>query len=185
MNFRVRRGAEYREEWTMSNPLRSAGIFLTVALLLASASLGGEPRTTVTFAPAVAALIPAFGEAERETLESAVDTALTRVTRQRPLPAGVTIQVTFEELAPSHPTRAQLMADPAADPTRTHFLGGAGLAGVVRDANGHVLASVSHRYFPPTLGLASASLDPWADARLAIEQFADKLAAACRDLPKS
>ncbi len=169
----------------MSNPLRSVALILSVALLLASASQGAEPRTTVTFAPAVAALMPAFGEAERRTLESAVDTALTRVTRRLPLCTGVTIQVTFEELAPSHPTRAQLMANPAADPTRTHFLGGAELAGVVYDANGHVLTTVSHRYFPPNLRLGSASVDPWADARLAIDQFALKIAAACRDLPKS
>jgi hypothetical protein len=169
----------------MSNPLGSVAMILSVALLLAPASQGAQPRTTVTFAPAVAALMPAFGEAERRTLESAVDTAVTRATRRLPLPAGVTIQVTFEELVPSHPTQAQLMADPAADPTRTHFLGGAGLAGEVRDANGHVLTRVSHRYFPFSLRLASASLDPWADARLAIDQFAAKVAAACRGLPKS
>ncbi len=169
----------------MSQVLRSIGMILGCALLLASASQGAEPRTTVTFAPAVAGRMAAYGEAERATLESAVDTAVQRATRQVPLPAGATIQVTFEELAPSHPTRAQLMANPAADPTRTRFLGGAGLTGEVRDASGHVLATVRHRYFPPTLRLASASLDPWADARLAIDQFAIKLAAACRDLKRS
>ena len=169
----------------MSNPSRPIGMILAVAWLLASPSRGAEPRTTVTFAPAVAASMPAFGEAERRTLESAVDTAVTRVTRELALPAGVTIRVTFEELTPSHPTRAQLLANPAADPIDTHYRGGAGLTGEVLDASGHVLTTVSHRYFPATLSLASASWDPWADARLAIDQFASKLAAACRKLQRS
>jgi hypothetical protein len=173
------------KESIMSNPSRSIGMILAVALPLASASQAAAPLTTVTFAPAVAASMPAFGEAERTTLESAVDSAVTRATRPVSLSAGVTIRVTFVELAPSHPTRAQLMANPALDPTRTHFLGGAELTGEVRDASGHVLTTVSHRNFPPTLGLASASWDPWADARLAIDQFASKLAAACRALQRS
>lgn len=169
----------------MSNPFPPIGMILAGALLLASSSGGAEPRTTVTFAPAVAADMPAFGEAERRTLESAVDTAVTRVIREVPLPAGATIRVTFVELAPSHPTQAQLMANPAVDPISTRFLGGAELTGEVRNASGHVLTRVSYRYYPQTLGLASASWDPWADARLAIDQFASKLAAACRDLRRS
>jgi hypothetical protein len=36
-----------------------------------------------------------------------------------------------------------------------------------------------------TLRLGSASLDPWADARLAIDEFAARLAVACRDLPRA
>jgi hypothetical protein len=139
----------------------------------------------VVFAPAVSDRMAAYGEGERATLESAVDTAVTRAVRQVSLPAGVTIQVTVEDLAPSHPTREQLMANPAVDPTRTHFLGGAELAGTVRDSSGHVLTTVTHRYFPATLGLGSASKDAWADARLAIDQFALKLAAACRELRRS
>lgn len=170
----------------MTDRLWVRRLALAGGLLLAGAlSAAAPPAITVEFAPAVAGRMPAFGQDERRTLESAVDTALTRAVRELPLPAGVTIQVTFEELEPSHPTRTQLMANPAADPTRTHFLGGAALAGEVRNANGHVLSTVSHRYFPLTLSLASASLDPWADARLSIDQFAIKLAAACRALPRS
>ena len=169
----------------MSIPLRSLRVMLVAALVLAPAVQAAQPQTTVAFAPAVADRMAAYGEGERTTLESAIDTALARATRDAPLPAGLAIQVTVEDLAPSHPTREQLMANPAADPTRTHFLGGAELAGEVRDASGHVLTTVTHRYFPLTLRLGSASKDPWADARLAIDQFAIKLAAACRDLPRS
>lgn len=169
----------------MSIPLRFIGMMLAGAVLLASAARAAQPPATVAFAPAVADRMADYGESERATLEAAIDTALARATRGAPLPAGLTIEVTVEDLAPSHPTREQLMANPAADPTRTHFLGGAELAGAVRDSSGHVLTTVSHRYFPPTLGLGSASKDPWADARLAIDQFALKLAAACRGLPRS
>lgn len=165
----------------MSNPSSSIGTILAVASLFASTSLGAQTRTTVTFAPAVAAKMPEYGEGELRTLESAVDTALTRATLRVPLPAGARVRVTFEELAPSHPTRAQLMANPSLDPTRTRSLGGAALSGEVREASGRVLATARHRYFPPTLKEASASLDPWADARRAIDQFATKLAAAYRD----
>lgn len=168
----------------MPIPLRSIGVMLAAAALLAPAVRAAQPQTRVAFAPAVADRMAAYGEGERATLESAIDTALARATRAAPLPAGLTIQVTVEDLAPSHPTREQLMANPAADPTRTHFMGGAELSGEVRDAGGHVLTNITHRYFPPTLRLGSASKDPWADARLAIDQFAIKLAAACRDLPR-
>ena len=166
------------------NPLRPIGMILAVALLLASPSQGAEPPATVTFAPVVAERLPAFAEDDRRTLEAAVDTAVERATRKVALPAGVTIRVTFEELAPSHPTRAQLMANPALDPTLSHSLGGARLTGEVRGAGGQVLATVSHRYYPFDLTFASASLDAWADARVAIDQFADKLAAACRQLQR-
>ena len=161
------------------------GSLLIGAVMLAAVLQAAEPQTTVSFAPAVAGPMAAYGEGERATLESTIETALAGALRGASLPSGLTIHVTLEELAPSHPTRAQLMTDPAMDPTRTHFLGGAALSGEVRDASGRVLSQVSHRYYPPTIALGSASLDPWADARLAIDQFAAKLAAAARASPRS
>lgn len=158
---------------------------LAAGLLVAAALSAAQPQTTIVFAPAVADRMADYGEGERAILESAIDTALVRATHGAPLLAGFAIRVTVVDLAPSHPTRQQLMADPAQDPTRTHFLGGAELAGEIRDANGQVLTTVTHRYYPLTLQWGSASKDPWADARLAIDQFAVKLAAASRDLPKS
>lgn len=169
----------------MSVPLRSIGVVLVGAVLLASAGRAAQSPATVTFAPAVADRMAAYGQGERAALASAIDTAVARATRKAPLPQGLTIQVTVEDLAPSHPTREQLMANPSLDPTWSQSLGGAQLAGVVRDASGHILITVTHRYVAPTLGLGSASKDPWADARIAIDQFALKLAAACRDLPRS
>ena len=50
------------------------------------------------------------------------------------IPAGVTLAVTVLDVVPSHPTREQLNADPALDPVQTRFLGGADLAGYLRDS---------------------------------------------------
>jgi len=44
---------------------------------------------------------------------------------------------------------------------------------------------VSYRYFAPAITVGSPSRDPWADARLAIDGFAGKLADACRTLAPS
>jgi hypothetical protein len=43
----------------------------------------------------------------------------------------------------------------------------------------------SYRYFAPTIDVGSVARDPWADARLAIDGFAGKLATACRNLPQN
>ena len=61
-------------------------------------------------------------------------------------------------------------------------LGGAELKGEVLDAQQHVLTTVSYRYFAPTITVGSVARDRWADARLAIDGFAGKLAAVCRNL---
>ena len=169
----------------MSIKVRRIGITVATALLLVPALAGAELPTTVEFSPSVTTKMPEYGEAEKGVLESAVVAAVGRATRKLPLAAGLTLKVTLEDVAPTRPTREQLAANPSMNPTDSHFLGGAGLAGELRDANGHVLTTVRHRYFPPSIALRSRSFDPWADARLAIDQFAIKLAAACRALPRS
>ena len=86
-------------------------------------------------------------------------------------------------LAPTRLTRAQLADNPSLDVLHSKSLGGAELKGEVLDAQQHVLTTVSYRYFAPTITLGSLARDPWADARLAIDGFARKLATACRNLP--
>jgi len=170
----------------MTGLMRAIRPALAGCLLLAGALPAAEPpRITIEFAPAAAEKMQTFGEEERATLEAAIRTALRRETAKAPAAAGVEIAVTVEDLAPTHPTRAQLAANPAASAAQTKFLGGAALTAELRDANHHVLRSVKHDYSARTLGLGSSSLDPWADARLAIDQFAVKVAAAYRDLPRS
>jgi hypothetical protein len=170
----------------MTGLMRAMRLVLAAMLLLAGALPAAEPpRITIDFAPAAAEKMDTFGEEERGPLQAAIRAALERETAKVPTAAGVQIAVTVEDLAPTHPTRAQLAADPAASAAQSKFLGGAALSAELRDANHHVLKAVNHNYSARTLGLGSSSLDPWADARLAIDQFAVKVAAACRDLPKS
>jgi hypothetical protein len=168
----------------MPGLIRTLLLAATTSLSLAAALSGAEPpATTVEFAPAAAAKMHSYGEDERAKLEAAIRAAVARAAAKTPGMAGLNIAVTVADLAPSRLTREQLASSPAADPVLTKSLGGAELAAEVRDAHQRLLTTVSHSYFARTLELGSSSLDPWADARLAIDQFAGKLAAACRDLP--
>lgn len=166
---------------------RAEGLALVLGLLLATALPGAQlPEATVEFAPAVAAsLRDRYGEDETAVLRSAIVTAVARETHAVTVPPGLTVTVTVRDIAPTRPTRAQQTKDPAIDVERTQFIGGADLAGVVRDSNGHVVANVMYRYYPPTLEMGSAARDPWADARRAIDQFTVKLGAACRRISGS
>jgi hypothetical protein len=154
-------------------------------LLAAVAPARQTLPTTVVFAPVVSAHIEHYGREQGAVVQSAIVEAVSRAMADVPLPAGATLTVTVEELAPTRATRKQQADDPGLDIVRTKYLGGASLAGEVLDAKGQVLTTVRYRYFPPTLRLGSLSRDPWADARLAIEQFAFNLAVACRKLPAS
>ncbi len=84
---------------------------------------------------------------------------------------------------PTHPTMKQQLDDPSLSPVRTRYLGGADLVGELRDSKQQVLATVSYRNFADVLAAGSPSLDPWADARQAIDAFAAKLAATWDKLP--
>ena len=79
----------------------------------------------------------------------------------------------------------QQLDNPSLSPVRTRYLGGADLVGEVRDAKQQVLATVDYRDFVDVLPSGSPSLDPWADARLAIDGFAAKFAASWERLPKN
>ena len=170
----------------MSRLLQTARIWIATGLLLGSLSAAGQgPAITVDFAPRVSGDLKRYGEEEGTVLRTAILTAVSRKLGRVAAPSGLAITVVVQDVAPTHPTRQQLADDPATDVARTKFIGGAELTGSVRDAGGRVLATVHYRHFPPNLELGSASLDPWADARLAIDQFASKLAVACSKLPRA
>jgi hypothetical protein len=158
------------------------GLALVLGLLLSTAVPGAQlPEATVEFAPAVdASLRDRYGEDETAVLRSAIVTAVARETKGVTVPPGLTVTVSVRDIAPTRPTRQQLAKDPAIDVVGSKFIGGADLAGVVRDAKGHVVADVMYRYYPPTLEMGSVVRDTWADARLAIDKFAVKFGAACR-----
>ena len=170
----------------MPSLLHIGRISIAAGLLLAPVLLAGELSVTaIDFAPRVTTKLQRYGADETAALRSAILAAVARETGRVAMPANLTVTVRVQDIAPTHPTRKQVSDDPAVDAVRTKYLGGAGLIGYVRDAKQHVVAVVTYRHFAPTLVQGSASLDPWADARLAIDQFAAKLAAACRDLPAS
>ena len=160
---------------------------LVAGLLLAPAVLAGAfSDVQVDFAPAaMAKMQQQYGEGEVASLRSAILAAVSRPARKVDIPAGLKVTVMVRSVTPTHPTRKQAGDNPSLDVVHTKYIGGADLAAEVRDAIQHVLAKVAYRHFPPTLKEGSNSLDPWADARLAIEQFGMKLADACRNLPGS
>ena len=159
---------------------------LAAGMLCAAALAALEPpATTVEFAPAVAAKMQDYGEDQRAPLANAILKAVAREAGKTPAMSGLEIAVTVEDVAPTRPTPAQLAANPSISVTHSKSLGGAQLRAEVRDAHHKVLTVVEHSYFAPTLALGSSAFDPWADAGRAIDQFAVKLAEACRDLPRS
>jgi len=169
----------------MRIPLPLGRTHIAVAALLLAPVLSAAqtaPVTTVYFTPAVNTKMQQYGAAEGAKLQAAIVAAVSREARRGAIPAGLAVAVTLQDVAPTRPTMRQQTDNPTLDPVRTKYLGGAALIGEVRDAGQHVLARASFRYFPGVLPAGSVSLDPWADARLAIDQFAVKLAAACRNL---
>ena len=140
--------------------------------------------TRVDFAPEVSAKLADYGESEGATVREAIVAAVARASKRDAAPAGLGVSVTVEDLAPSRLTRKQLNDNPSLDVVHSKSLGGAELKGEVRDAQRHVLTTVIYRYFAPEITIGSVAHDPWADARLAIDGFAAKLAAACRELPR-
>jgi hypothetical protein len=158
-------------------------VCLTGALLVLTTALAAPPAATVSYAPAVQQqLQDRYGAAEGDLLRADIRAAISRQLGKLALPPGTAVSVTVTDLAPTRPTRRQQSDDPTLDPVLTQYLGGAELHGVVRDAAGQALRTVQYRYFAPDLRAGSVARDPWADARLAVEGFAARLAAACKTL---
>jgi hypothetical protein len=162
---------------------RVAALALLAALPAAVLSAAALPVNAIEFAPAVmTSLRDRYGIEETGVLRSAILTAVSHATEGVAVAPGLTVNVTVRDIAPSHPTPRQMADDPGVD---VRFIGGADLSGEVRNAQGHVVANVMYRYYPPAIGLGSPAPDPWADARLAFDQFAAKLAAALRRIAPS
>jgi len=159
---------------------------IAASVLLAQVVLAEAPQSpAVDFDPSVTAQLQnAYGPAEAGVLREAIIAAVAKEARREPMPAGLTLKVTVRQIAPSHPTRKQQTDDPTLDPVKTHYAGGADLVGEILDAKQQVLATVGYRNFAIELSLASPSWDAWADARVAIDRFAAKLATTWSRLPK-
>jgi hypothetical protein len=174
-------------ERTMYHRLRTTCLAIGATVLLGRAVYAETPReATVSFDPAVAASIQkAYGAKEAGVLRSAILTALANEERRATIPDGLTLKITVHQVLPTHPTMKQQLDNPSLSPVHTRYLGGADLVGEVRDSKQQVLATIGYRNFVDVLASGSPSLDPWADARLAIDSFAAKFAATWDKLPKS
>jgi hypothetical protein len=163
--------------------VRATRALCAAALLLAPILEAAELDVRqVDFAPAVSAKLEEYGEAEGAAVRDAIVAAVVRESRQNVVPAGLSVAVTVLDLAPSRLTRKQLNDNPSLDLVHSKSLGGAELRAEVRDGQQHLLKTVSYRYFAPDVTSGSPARDPWADARVAIDGFAQKLTSACRDL---
>ena len=161
---------------------RAVAAFCAAGLLLPLSGPGAELTVgRVDFAPAVSTKLQEYGESEGAAVRDAIVTEVSRASQPH-APPGLSVAVTVLDLAPSRLTRKQLNDDPSLDVLHSRSLGGAELKGEVRDAQQHLLTTVSYRYFAPDIAAASPARDPWADARVAVDGFAAKLAAAARDL---
>jgi hypothetical protein len=172
---------------TRAPHIAGAAYAAAAAALLLARGLPAAPLAVIgiDFAPAVNAKWREYGEGEAATLRKAIRAAVAREKECGAVPMGVGVNVTVEDLAPSRLTRDQLANNPSLDVVHSKSLGGAELKGEVLDAQQHVLRTVSYRYFAPTITAGSVARDPWADARVAIDGFAGKLAATCRELPQN
>ena len=147
-------------------------------------ALAGTPPVTINWAPhAQHELATRYGSDQEQVLRGALLESLEPQLSKVSLPAAASVLVTVERVAPTHPTPRQSADNPSLDPFASKSIGGAQLRGTVRDSDGRTLTAVSYSYYPSTLRLGSASKDAWADARLAFQGFAARLAAAARKLP--
>jgi len=161
---------------------RSYVAALALAALVSGASAGQLPVAAVDFTPEVQDKLRLYGAQEAAVVQAAILESVSRAAARAALPDGLTVTITVRDLAPTRPTRQLSADDPALDVMHTRYLGGAALVGEVRDAQQRIVVTVRHRYFPPSIRQAALSPDPWADARLAIDQFATRLIKACRKL---
>jgi hypothetical protein len=169
----------------MYHRLSTACVAIGASVLLTQAVFAEASReATVDFAPAVATILQrTYGVKEAGVLRSDILAAVAKEESHAPIPDGLTLKVTVRKVMPTHPTMKQQLDDPSLSPARTRYLGGAELVGELRDSKQQVLATINYRNFADVLPAGSPSLDPWADARQAIDAFAARLAAAWDKLP--
>jgi hypothetical protein len=170
----------------MYHRLSTACVAIGASVLLLTQAVFAEAsrEAIVDFAPAVATMLQrTYGIKEAGVLRSDILAAVAKEESHAPIPDGLTLKVTVRKVMPTHPTMKQQLDDPSLSPARTRYLGGAELVGELRDSKQQVLATINYRNFADVLPAGSPSLDPWADARQAIDAFAARVAAAWDKLP--
>ncbi|MDX2276837.1 MAG: hypothetical protein NW206_15410 [Hyphomonadaceae bacterium] len=162
-------------------------VLAPIVALAALSFAGVASAATVTIAPITfdsefqTELNETIGETEagylRERVERAVTRALERAGAQVGPGGDATIEVVIVDADPNRPTFQELSDQPSLDYGRSISIGGAELRGVLRGADGGVIAEVTHDYYTPSLDYVMAA-GTWTDAERAIRGFAEKLADA-------
>ena len=163
--------------------------FIPFAALAALAFAQTAAAETVTIGPV--AFSPEFDETLREDLgereglylQNEIARYLARELTEAGATLGpngaLTLEITLIDADPNKPTFEQLSAQPGLDYSRSISVGGAELRGVLRNANGQVLAEIDHEYRSVDLFQAATfALTTWQDAQRAIRSFARKAADA-------
>jgi hypothetical protein len=163
------------------------GVVLTVALgLVFAAPVTADDGTAVPvkLGPKLEVLLrDKYGADEGPLLESYVADSLAKAMHHADTGCNYPLDVTIEDAQPTHPTRKQQADNPAVDPIRTVYVGGAELTGHVRNAAGLELAAIKYRRYAPTIRWVTPGADYWGDAHLTMDQFTSQLLAACRSQP--
>jgi|SRR5262245_25254353 len=118
------------------------------------------------------------GDVLRRAVSQSVERALTARGATISAGAPITIEISIVDADPNRPTMQQIIDTPGLDPLASVSIGGATLHAVLRGADGQVLSEVNHRRYNTTLQDVRPPPTTWSEARLAIRQFADKIADA-------
>lgn len=111
-------------------------------------------------------------------VSDAVASALQRAGADVQPGSGVTVETVILDAKPNTPTDRQLEDQPGLSPIQSISAGGARLHGVVRGANGQVLAEIDHSRYSNSVADVVPSPTQWMDAQRAFRQYADKVARA-------
>lgn len=165
---------------------------LVLVSVLGGASLGASwatqagdpsplPAPNVSFAPGYEASFErAYGAKEIPALRSLITDSVLQSLKSAGVRCKLGLDVTLERAAPTHPTMKQQLDSPSLDPIRTVYRdGGASLTGHVLDASGRALTTVKFQRFNDLLPPLTVARDPWADARMTFDMFANRLVEGC------
>ncbi len=160
--------------------------FAAFALLAIPAAAGPVALAPASFsADFQEKLEEELGVREAGVLQRAIETSLTRALQREGAEisenAPLTVETVVEDARANRPTFQQLTDRPGLSYGGSRSIGGAELTGILRDADGHEVARVEHRFYEGYLDFFNAAGN-WDDARRAINQYARKVAIAYRGL---
>lgn len=160
--------------------MRIFTVLVSAVVLGLSTPVSAQTIEPVSYSPEFrTALEDDLGEREGTYLQETLTRFVTEALAARGVDdRNVRIELSILNARPNRPTFEQAANTPGLDSFRSVSIGGAELQGVVRNADGAVIANVEHRYYSHDLWLASQTADTWGDARRAMRRFATKVADA-------